>query len=404
MFEYFDQNYPWNMAVMMAAQSGGEMSEIDEACRPLRDLPSPANKQDLERAQEHWWDAWHGLTLRIRGLAEADRAAGRGFSAGRKMMRACFYAIMAERFLSHRDPRKRETYLLSLNLFAAAVALRGDPVEIVEIPYEGTTLPALLVRAEGSGPTPCMIQFDGFDVGKEQSYLCSLTEGLRQRGISSLIVDHPGVGGAIRLRGLSAVRESERPASACLDWLASRPEVDSKRIGIVAPSLGGYYAPRAAAFEPRLACCVAWGARWDNDGSHGRILRDPGRARSIADWVDHAMWYYGTQTVEETAAAIAAMNLDNGVAERIRCPILVAVGGNDRQVPLEQAELTVQRAANSPRRNLRIFTDAEGGVEHCGVDNFSIQTDFMADWCAEILGGRLGPDQANSTESSHPTN
>jgi dienelactone hydrolase len=233
--------------------------------------------------------------------------------------------------------------------------------------------------------------FDGFDAPKEFGYLGSIHKALLRRNVAALHVDHPGVGAALRKLGMPAIKDMERPATASLEWLLRRGDIDPKRIGIIAPSLGGYYAARAAAFEPRLACCVAWGARFDNDGSHGRILRNPNAARSLSDWVDHAMWYYGTNTVEETATAIAAMNLDGGVMERIRCPLLVAHGAHDRQVPIEQAHTMVDRAVNAPRRDLKLFYPDEGGVEHCGVDNMTVQTDFMADWIAEILGGRLGP-------------
>ena len=149
-------------------------------------------------------------------------------------------------------------------------------------------------------------------------------------------------------------------------------------------SLGGYYAPRAAAFEPRLACCVAWGARFDNEGSHGRILRDPNAARSVTSWLDHALWYYGATNADEAAKKIAAMTLD-GVVERIRCPLLVAHGINDRQVPLEQARRTIDAALQSPRAELRLFDVDEGGVEHCSGDQFSTAIDAMADWVADVL-------------------
>jgi alpha-beta hydrolase superfamily lysophospholipase len=141
-----------------------------------------------------------------------------------------------------------------------------------------------------------MIHFDGFDVTKEWMHLCGIAREFAARGISTLMVDHPGVGAALRLQGLPVNYDSERWASAAIDWLEKRDDVDPTRIGVVAMSLGGYYAPRAAAFEKRLAACVAWGARWDNAGSHGRILRDPNAARSITGWVDHALAYYGART------------------------------------------------------------------------------------------------------------
>jgi fermentation-respiration switch protein FrsA (DUF1100 family) len=149
-------------------------------------------------------------------------------------------------------------------------------------------------------------------------------------------------------------------------------------------SLGGYYAPRAAAFENRLAACVAWGARWDNAGSHGRILRDANAARSVTNWVEHALWYYGAETADEACERIAQMTLE-GVADRITCPLLVVHGSHDRQVPLDQAERTVRAAVNSPRADLRVFTEVEGGAEHVSGDLFSPAIDYIADWVAEVL-------------------
>ncbi len=245
-------------------------------------------------------------------------------------------------------------YRAMLDCFERGVRLRNEPIEFVDIPYEGTTLPALFHRAPGAGRAPAMIHFDGFDVTKEWMHLCGIAREFAARGIATLMVDHPGIGAALRLQGMAMNPESERWAAAALDWLERRSDVDARRVGVVAMSLGGYYAPRAAAFEPRLAACVAWGARWENVGSHGRILRDPNAARSVTNWVEHAFWYYGAKTPEEAYEKIAQMTLE-GVAERITCPLLVVHGEHDRQVPREQAERTVQRCGAQSARGAARF-------------------------------------------------
>ena len=378
MFEYFPGNYSWNLGLLMAAQLGGEMSEIDEACRPLRSL-SPTD--DPGRA---WIDNWASLARKVQGFARADEEAGRSLSAGKKYLRACVYWFTAERMASHKSPRKLELYRAMLDCFERGVRLRREPIEFVDIPYQGTTLPALFYRAAGDGRRPAMIHFDGFDVTKEWIHLCGIAREFAARGIATLMVDHPGIGAALRLQGLAMNPESERWATAALDWLERRSDVDAKRVGVVAMSLGGYYAPRAAAFETRLAACVAWGARWENSGSHGRILRDANAARSVTNWLEHALWYYGAANADEAQQKIAAMTLD-GIVQRIRCPLLVVHGANDRQVPLEQAERTVREATASPRAELRVFGAEEGGAEHVGGDLFSPTIDYIADWVAEVL-------------------
>jgi fermentation-respiration switch protein FrsA (DUF1100 family) len=79
------------------------------------------------------------------------------------------------------------------------------------------------------------------------------------------------------------------------------------------------------------------------------------------------------------------MTLDK-IIDKVTCPLLVMHGENDRQVPLSYAEKTVQAASNSLSRKLKVFTKAEGGAEHCQVDNGSLAVDYAADWVAEALG------------------
>jgi len=372
----------------MAAQLGGEMSEIDEACRPLRDLAAKSDVRNDPAAQSAWVGHWGTLAEKVQAFAASDERNGHALTAGKKYLRASVYWLTAERMASHASPQKLEMYQRMVHCFERGVCLRNEPIEFVKIPYQHTTLPALLYRAGGGGGRPAMIHFDGFDVTKEWMYLCGIACEFAARGISTLMVDHPGIGAALRLQGMPLNYDSERWASAAIDWLEKRNDVDPRRIGVVAMSLGGYYAPRAAAFEKRLAACVAWGARWDNAGSHGRILRDPNAARSITGWVDHALAYYGASTPDEAYEKICKMTLE-GVVDRITCPLLVVHGANDRQVPLEQAERTVREAVNSSRAELRIFTTEEGGAEHVGGDLFSPTIDFIADWTADVLQSKV---------------
>jgi dienelactone hydrolase len=383
-FEYFPGNYSWSLGVLMAVQLGGQLAEIDEACAPLKELGARPEARTDPKISKAWLESWFDLADRLSLKAVADERAGHDLSAAGKYRRACVYYQQAERMGGHKDPLKGVAYRRMLETFRRSIELAGEPVEWVEVPYQDTSLPALFVRGPGKGPWPVMIGFDGFDVTKEWTWLVGMAEAMRRRGTAMLLVDHPGVGLALRERGLPAVVETERPAGACIDYLETRADTDG-RYGIMGMSLGGYYAPRAAAFEKRLDACVAWGARWDNAGSHGRILRDPNAARSIPGWLDHALWVYGQKDVESCAAMIARMTLE-GVADKITCPLLVVHGANDRQVPGEQAQMTIDRAVNSPRRDLRVFTVEEGGAEHVNGDNFSLAIDVIADWTADVLG------------------
>jgi len=381
MFEYFPDNYPWSLATMWAINRGGSISEIDEACRPLRQVAAKNDKA----AQEAWFENWKKLAERVEALGRGHEQAGENLSAGRKYLRASIYYFMAERMVSSHDPRKVRAYRQGLEMFKKGVQFRGEPIEWVEIPYQGKSLPALFTKPSIPGRAPCMIHFDGFDGLKESSYR-GAAEEFRRRGIALLVVDHPGVGEALRLRNMPSGPDTEVPAGACVDYLETRLDVDSNRIGILALSLGGYYAPRAAAFEKRLKCCVAWGGVWDWGERISKRIQGLGGEPSLPDWADQLLWVLGKKTLEEAVATAQKFSLKE-IADKITCPLLVIHGENDRQIPVEAAEKTVAAAINSPERKLKIFTLADGGAEHCQADNATMAVDCIADWVAKVLGG-----------------
>jgi cephalosporin-C deacetylase-like acetyl esterase len=97
-----------------------------------------------------------------------------------------------------------------------------------------------------------------------------------------------------------------------VDYLEKRPDVDPTRIGMMAVSLGGYYAPRAAAFEKRFRCCLAWGGFWDFGATVSRRLSTPGAAGSVPDFVDQLKWVFGKDTVDEAVSVTKKMTLEGG--------------------------------------------------------------------------------------------
>ena len=385
MFEYFEGNYVWNMAVNMALAMGGSIGDIDDASRSLRAVAK--NRDD--DAAEQFFANWTGLGEKVRRLAAADEARGRLLSAGAKYRRAFIYFIQAERMQRPDFGPRREAFRAALDCFAKFLALSGEDCRRVEVPYRGTSLPALFVPARTAGRrAPCMVHFDGLDVTKEIIYLMGMPAALRERGVGTLVVDNPGVGESLRLRELHNFPEAEVAAGSAVDFLATLPEVDPDRVGIMALSLGGYHAPRAAAFEKRLKCCVAWGANYDW-GATQRARHQSGTASlPIPHYWDHVGWVFGKKTVEEILAVSEKLCL-KGILDRITCPILVVHGENDRQIPLSQAEQTVAECVASPKAELHVHRLADGGAEHCSVDNVALTVEVIADWVAETLGGQL---------------
>jgi dienelactone hydrolase len=252
----------------------------------------------------------------------------------------------------------------------------------VTVPYEGTTLPAYFSQAPAadSGPAPVMIMWNGLDSTKEHMYSSGHWAELAARGISALMVDCPGSGEALRLQGLTARVDTEAWAAASVDYLLTRDDIDTAAMGLVGWSLGGYYAPRAAVFEKRLALVVAWGANHDWGAVQRRRLQREGE-RPVPHYWDHVLWVWGQDSIGEFIDFAAQINPD-GVVEKITVPFLITHGQNDRQIPLEYAHLCYAQATASPKCEPRVFTAEEGGAEHIGLDHLPYVSTFIADWVA----------------------
>jgi len=382
MFEYFPGNYVWNLSVVATLNSGGLIDEVDRACRPIRELA--AQGSDVGTAE--FMASWTAVADDLAAQAANDEKAGHRRTAGQKYLRATNYLVQAERMQSAHAPGRNAVYQRCLDLQQKAFDLLDPATTRVAVDFEGSSLPAYFTRAPGDAPAPCVILWNGLDSTKEHMYLSGFSQELAARGISTLMVDCPGSGEALRLLGLTARVETEDWAAACVDYLTGRDDVDPAQVGLAGWSLGGYYAPRAAAVEKRLALCVAWGANHDWGAVQKRRLEREGE-NPVPHYWDHVLWVWGENDVDTFIKKAEAVNLD-GVVERITVPFLIVHGEKDRQIPLAYAHRSYEQAINSPKRQLRVFTPAEGGAEHIGLDHLPHVSVFIADWIADTFAER----------------
>jgi pimeloyl-ACP methyl ester carboxylesterase len=388
-FEYFPEGpYTYNLSVVATLNSGGLIDEVDRACRRITEAAAAGE----DAGTPVFLQAWRDLTDQLVGQAEEAEKAGHTRTAGQLYFRASNYLAQAERMLAHSDPNRVPTYKRLLELAEKAFALHSPNVSRVEVPYDGTTLPAYFSQAPGDGPKPTIVLVNGLDSTKEHMYSSNHWAELAARGISCLMLDQPGTGEALRLQGLPARIDTEVWAGAAVDYLETRDDVDAGRIGIVGWSLGGYYSPRAAAYEKRLALCVAWGAN-HNWGAVQRRRAEREGERPVPHYWEHVLWVWGQEGDEHHLDAFLdfadGVHLD-GVVENITVPFLIAHGANDRQIPVEFAHRSYEQAVNSPKRELRVFTPEEGATEHIGLDHLPHVSTFIADWVADTFAELKG--------------
>ena len=378
-FMYFPGNYRWSSAfinMMSAAPYGG--SEISELHKIGMQLKDKAPEDD-----EAWFHACVNVADKVNAHAQRFDASGHRVSAAHAYLRACNYYQMAERFRTPKDDKALAAYKAGVFCFHRHVALTDVRIEVVEVPFADGSLPGYFVHAQNttSERPPCVVYFDGLDVTKEIQYMRGVPD-LIKRGISVLVMDGPGTGEAIRFRGHYLRHDYEVAGSACIDWLETRDDVDPKKIGVIAISLGGYYAPRMAAMDSRFAACIAWGAIWDYHATWKKRI-DAQFKTSLSVPGHHITWILGVDTLDEALKKLEPFKLD-GVVQNMRCPFLIVHGADDEQVPLADAQ-ALYNASGSPDKTLRVFTAEEGGAQHCQRDYLTLGVAEMWNWFEDKL-------------------
>jgi 2,6-dihydroxypseudooxynicotine hydrolase len=321
----------------------------------------------LERWEE-WLDAWVANGDMHAGLAREAEERARTRTAGEAWVRAALSYHFAKFVWMVDMDRYRQAADLAVAALQEAHRLLDPTAERLEIPFEGTTMVGTLRRPPGVERPPLVFLLPGLDSTKEEFF--GWENVFLARGMAALSLDGPGQGET----GYSThIRpDYEVGVAAALDHLAGRDDLDLGRVGAAGVSLGGYYAPRVAACEPRVKAAVAIGGPY-NFGECWPGL--PGLTRQA--FVHHS------GAADEADGEKRAFELDLGpVLPRLDAPLLVIMGRLDRLIPWQQGERV---ATEAPNAELVMY---EHGNHVCNNVPY-LYRPLAADWTAEQLA-RVG--------------
>jgi hypothetical protein len=186
-----------------------------------------------------------------------------------------------------------------------------------------------------------------------------------------------------------------------VDYLLTRDDVDGDRIALQGISQAGYWAPRAAAFEHRLAALVAdpgvvrVASSWEthlppemvqllDDGNRSdfdavmAMDDDQGRQAMLA-W---RMAPYGTESPFDCFIAARKMTLDDEAIASIECPTLVLDPDNEQFWPGQSQQFFDALICD---KQIARFTTEEGGDWHCEPAAQSLRDERVFDFLEDAI-------------------
>jgi len=346
---------------------------------------------------DSWYEEWMHTGDRIYKEGETS-AAGRHFISARDCyLRASNYYRAAYFYLfgAPVNPKLLEAYERHEDSFNKAVKLFETPVQVVQIPYEGTFLPGYFYKFDNSlTPSPTIITGTGYDGTQQESYFSTVYGALKRR-YNVLTFDGPGQGKVLLKQQLYMRPDWEKVITPVVDFLLKRPEVDPSRISLVGQSWGGMLASRAAAYEHRLSALVVNPGQFDamdgirrffphveehlSKNDHkvlDEVLCQVLNDRMMSKKFQAKMWVHGVPTAVDLLKEWQSYKLE-GIAQNILCSTLVC---DSESEPLSSGQAKrLFDALQCPKQYL-LFKNSEGAGEHCAAGALSLCEQRLFDW------------------------
>jgi pimeloyl-ACP methyl ester carboxylesterase len=367
------------------AAVGGDVGEVLATAEQIHDGDA-----------ESWYAAWTATADRIVALANQtqDRRA-----KGADLLRAQNYYRSAEFFLAPGDPRRREIFHQGVKVFYQGLDLLQVSYQRIEVPYGAHHLNATYYPGPpGTERRPLLVVVGGYDSTLEELYF-SVAAAAHERGYPVLTYEGPGQGAVLRDQGLTMTPDWEKPNGAVLDqFLATHPQ--PSHIVLLGESLGGYLAPRAAAFDRRIDGVVAYDVFFDGYAiatrhvapiafwlrAHGfdDVLAFLSKRAANADpgtnWAQqNGEWVFGMSGPFQVIDNFRGYRLAP-VADQITQDVLLLAGTEDHFVPIDQLEETRASLTHARSVTSRSFDRASGGSMHCQLGAPSLFYATLFDW------------------------
>lgn len=332
---------------------------------------------------DHWAEQWGKM-----GAAHEARAGqlARSGASPEAVANAHFRAFnyyRIGRYPVTSTPGKMAAYRHALRNYLKAARGFDPPLEVVEIPFEGSKVVGYLQAPRGIARPPVVMHWGGVDGWKEDRNRNS--QALHRAGIATFTMDMPGTGeNPLRYADPGA----ERTFSAAIDYLVTRDDIDGSRLGVWGGSFGGYWAAKLAFVEARRIRAAVSQGGGVHHGFQENWLR-PALTRTASQYLlgpssllDARAYVMGVTTLDALLEIAPTLSLkQQGWLEHESAPLLAINGKKDDQQPIEDVYILLEHG--NPKE-ARVYPEGGHMGRSPGVSDAQI-ADLIVAWLKSRL-------------------
>jgi pimeloyl-ACP methyl ester carboxylesterase len=310
-------------------------------------------------------------------------------------LHAAYYFRSAEFFMRQDDPLMRPTRQMFQNLLCDKVGITES--DRFAVPYTDGNLhgflPAYLFAHDRSKST--IVIHGGHDSYIEEFFPVILY--IRDAGYNVVCFEGPGQGGALLESGLFLTDEWHKPVKAILDYFKL------ENVTLIGISMGGCFALRAAAYEPRIQRVIAYDVFYDwmdttfeklkpvapllkfllfskASGPFDLLLAGIMKKSPLFDWAMHqAMLVLGASTSYQVFQKSRPFTTRD-ISSLVKQDTLLMAGSEDNIIPLSHFYQQIAALKNARSLTARLFTRVEHAQNHCQVGNLRLAVDTITNW------------------------
>ncbi len=379
-FEDNSMDFAFQWALGCIRNGGGEIGEMFYTAAQIEDY-NP----------DSWAEEWPKIAHRVEKRAQTAEAEGHKISAREFYMRAAGYYRAALTSLLPRNEKYMEWYEKSMECFSKAGALSDPEIELIRVPFEDTYLPGCFIKAATSEQkSKTIIAIGGAETFFMDLYF-QIGPSAIKRGYNFITVDIPGQG-ILPAEAQFFRPDTEKPIGAILDYAYSRPEVDTNLIAAYGISGGGYYVPRASAYDKRIKACISNCAVTNIGKIMGEMaIQNQKAANGIkmsafnVRMFQIMAWRHGIATddipglLNKTSAFAFNPSL-------ITCPVLnICSNGEYLNPAIKAMEDDFMQSLPNLNKKMIVALFEDGGGTHCLGENTGLLSALVFDWLDEVL-------------------